>query len=65
MVPRAEIALIIMHHGMLLGAWAVPVHLFSAMVVVSLLTCVSAPIAIRALLRREDVGASADARPSA
>jgi Kef-type K+ transport system membrane component KefB len=52
MVPRAEIAMIIMQHGVLLGAWAVPDRLFSAMVCVSFLTCLLAPIAIRVLLRR-------------
>jgi hypothetical protein len=52
MVPRAEIAMIIMQHGALLGAWAVPEHLFSAMVVVSLLTCLLSPLVTRALLRR-------------
>ncbi len=54
MIPRAEIAMVIMQHGMLLGAWAVSERLFSAMVVVSLLTCLAAPIAIRAQLRRGD-----------
>jgi Kef-type K+ transport system membrane component KefB len=52
MVPRAEIAMVIMQYGILLGAWAVSEKLFSAMVVVSLLTCLVAPIGIRAQLRR-------------
>jgi Kef-type K+ transport system membrane component KefB len=52
MVPRAEIAMIVMQHGVLLGAWAVPGRIFSAMVLVSLLSCLLAPMAIRALLRR-------------
>lgn len=52
MVPRAEIAMVVMQYGMLLGAWAVSTEIFSAMVVVSLLTCVVAPIGIRAELRR-------------
>lgn len=51
MIPRAEIAMVIMQYGMLLGAWAVSEKLFSAMVVVSLLTCLVAPIGIRAQLR--------------
>jgi Kef-type K+ transport system membrane component KefB len=51
MIPRAEIAMVIMQHGMLLGAWAVSETLFSAMVVVSLLTCLIAPIGISAHLR--------------
>lgn len=53
MIPRAEIALVIMQHGMLLGAGAVSGELFSAMVLVSILTCLGASIATRALLRRE------------
>jgi Kef-type K+ transport system membrane component KefB len=52
MIPRAEIAMIVMQQGAMLGATAVPPRLFSAMVVVSLLTCLVGPIAIRAGLRR-------------
>jgi len=52
MIPRAEIAMVIMQYGMLLGPWAVSEGLFSAMVVVSLVTCVGAPVVIRKLLRR-------------
>lgn len=54
MVPRAEIAMVIMQHGALLGAWAVSAELFSAMVMVSLLTCLVAPVIIRGLLRETD-----------
>lgn len=56
MVPRAEIAMIVMQHGVLLGAWAVPQHVFSAMVCVSLATCTLAPIAMHVLLRQADTG---------
>jgi Kef-type K+ transport system membrane component KefB len=52
MIPRAEIAMVIMQQGILLGDWAVSEELFSAMVVVSLLTCLAAPIVIRRQLRR-------------
>jgi Kef-type K+ transport system membrane component KefB len=52
MIPRAEIAMIVMQHGVLLGAWAVSETIFSAMVVVSLLSCMLAPIGMRAALRR-------------
>jgi len=64
MVPRAEIAMVIMTHGVLLGAWAVPREVFSAMVVVSLLTCLLAPIVIRALLRRPTDGAETSSQRS-
>jgi Kef-type K+ transport system membrane component KefB len=53
MIPRAEIALVIMQHGMLLGAGAVSGELFSAMVLVSILTCLFSSIATRVVLRRE------------
>jgi len=56
MIPRAEISMVIMQYGMQLGPWAVSERIFSAMVVVSLLTCTVAPIAIRARLRRADPG---------
>jgi Kef-type K+ transport system membrane component KefB len=52
MMPRAEIALVIMQYGVLLGPWAVSPPLFSAMVVVSLLTSLAGPIGIRSQLRR-------------
>lgn len=52
MVPRAEIAMIIMHRGLKLGDWAVPTDVFSAMVMVSLATAIISPIIIRALLKR-------------
>jgi Kef-type K+ transport system membrane component KefB len=61
MVPRAEIALVIMHHGTLLGARVVPSDLYSAMVMVSAATCVAAPLVLYPLLKRwpqdEDVEA--------
>ncbi len=52
MVPRAEIAMIIMEQGLLLGEWAVPPKVYAAMVVVSAGTCLFSPFLVRALLRR-------------
>ena len=52
MVPRAEIALVIMQRGRDLGDWAVPAEAFGAMVVVSAGTCALAPLALHPLLRR-------------
>lgn len=52
MVPRAEIALVIMHRGQQLGPWAVPTHLYTATVVVTFITCIAAPLTVRYLLRR-------------
>ena len=51
-IPRAEIAMIIMQRGLHSGNWAVSSKLFNGMVVVSLLTCLTAPIVIRFLLRK-------------
>lgn len=50
MVPRAEIAMIIMHRGLKLGDWAVPSKVYGAVVLVSALTCVGAPLIVRRLL---------------
>ncbi|MFO8031498.1 MAG: cation:proton antiporter [Desulfohalobiaceae bacterium] len=58
MVPRAEIALVIMHKGMQLGDWAVDQALFGAMVVVSTITCLVSPVLVRSLLQRWQQGAS-------
>jgi len=52
MIPRAEIAMVIMHRGLLLGEWAVPNDVFSAMVLVSVATLVISPIIISLLLKR-------------
>ena len=49
MVPRAEIALIVMQQGFQLGI--VPDDLFAAIVVVSAITCIAAPMILRPLLR--------------
>lgn len=50
MVPRAEIAMVIMQRGYSLGA--VPPEVFAAMVVVSAATCLISPAALRSLLHR-------------
>jgi len=52
MVPRAEIAMIIMQRGLNLGEWAVTARAFAAMVVVSAATCIISPLAVRVLLAR-------------
>jgi Kef-type K+ transport system membrane component KefB len=50
MVPRAEIALVIAFEGRRLGDWAMPPELFSAIVVVSLVTSLVTPIIVARLL---------------
>jgi Kef-type K+ transport system membrane component KefB len=52
MFPRAEIALIIMQRGLNLGEWAVPSHVFSAMVFVSAATAIGSPLFVRPLLEK-------------
>jgi hypothetical protein len=52
MIPRAEIAMIIMQKGLSLGDWAVPHELFGGMILVSLLSCLVVPILLRRLLVR-------------
>jgi len=52
MVPRAEIAMVIMNKGLELGPWAVPSEVYAGMVVVSLTTCVLASLTVRILLKR-------------
>lgn len=50
MVPRAEIFLIVMAHGLSLGAWAVPPTLYTACVLAAVATCIAAPLAVTRLL---------------
>lgn len=52
MVPRAEIFLVVMLHGLTLGEWAVPQELFTAAVLASLATCIIGPAAVALLLPR-------------
>ena len=60
MVPRAEIAMIIMERGQGLGDWAVPPELYAAFVLVSAVTCLIAPVTLELLFRRwpEELGGS-------
>jgi len=52
MLPRAEIAMVVMSQGLRLGDWAVPPRVYGAMVLVSATTCVLSPLAANVLLRR-------------
>jgi len=52
LIPRAEISLIIMQHGLDLGRDAVPPRVYAAMVLVSAATCIAAPLALQPLLKR-------------
>jgi Kef-type K+ transport system membrane component KefB len=52
MVPRAEIAMIVMEQGLNLGEWAVPPEVYAAMVLVSAATCLITPLAVRRLLQQ-------------
>lgn len=52
MIPRAEIAMIIVQRGLQLGDWAMPQEVFGAMVLVSLTTCILSPLVVHALLGR-------------
>jgi len=52
MLPRAEIAMVVMSQGLQLGEWAVPSRVYGAMVLVSATTCVLSPLAANILLRR-------------
>lgn len=50
MVPRAEIFLIVMAHGLSLGAWAVPPELYAASVLAAVATCIAGPLVVARLL---------------
>ena len=59
MVPRAEIAMVIISRGHELGEWVVPGELYAAFVIVSITTCIAAPVALEYMFRRwpPDLGA--------
>lgn len=50
LVPRAEIALVIMQRGLELGAWAVPPAVFAQVVLISAVTVLVMPLVLRPLL---------------
>jgi Kef-type K+ transport system membrane component KefB len=52
MVPRAEIAMIVMHHGKRLGSDVIPEPVYAGMVMTTALTCIAAPLVLAPLLRR-------------
>ena len=56
MVPRAEIALLVMGYGLSLGPWATPPELYNAIVLASLATCIISPVVVRRLLQAEPSG---------
>jgi Kef-type K+ transport system membrane component KefB len=50
MVPRAEIAMIVMQKGLYLGNRAVTPEIFGAMVLVCIVTCIASPLTVGAML---------------
>ena len=54
MVPRAEIAMVIMERGRQLGDWAVSPQIFTSMIIVSGITCIASPLVLRPLLQKEN-----------
>ena len=52
LIPRAEIAMVVLDAGHRLGEWAMPDAFFSAMVFVSFATCLVGPLALRWHFRR-------------
>jgi len=52
LIPRAEIAMVIMHQGQLFGAQVVPDQVYAAMVLVTAVTCIAAPLVLKPLLQR-------------
>ena len=53
MIPRAEIAMIIMERGRQLGDWAVSSQIFTSMILVSVITCIASPMLLRPLLQNQ------------
>lgn len=54
MIPRAEIAMILMWQGQALGPAVVPAAAFAAMVFVTATTCILTPFVLRPMLARQN-----------
>lgn len=52
MVPRAEIAMVVAREGRKLGDWAVPPEVYSALIFITLVTCLLTPLVLRWMLAR-------------
>lgn len=52
MIPRAEIAMIVVHRAQQLGEWAMPRPMYAGMVFVSLVSSIGAPLILYRLLQR-------------
>jgi Kef-type K+ transport system membrane component KefB len=52
MIPRAEIAMIVVHQAQQLGDWAMPEKLYAGMVFVTMASCIGAPLILYRLLQR-------------
>jgi Kef-type K+ transport system membrane component KefB len=52
MVPRAEIAMVIAQQGSDLGDWAMPAEAYSGLALISVVTCLATPLAIRWIIRK-------------
>jgi Kef-type K+ transport system membrane component KefB len=52
MIPRAEIAMVVGQQARGLGDWAMPPEVYSGIALVSLVTCLVTPFAVRALLKK-------------
>jgi Kef-type K+ transport system membrane component KefB len=64
MVPRAEIAMVVMQHGRSLGEKVMPHEAYAVMVIVSAATCVLAPLFLRPMLNRWPPTAKLDSNSS-
>ena len=52
MIPRAEIAMIVMQRGLQLGDWAVGPEVYGAMIILCTLTCLIPPFFVQILLEK-------------
>lgn len=55
MIPRAEIALIIVQRGTALGDWAVNSTVFAYIVIISMITTLLMPLVLRAVMQRKSI----------
>lgn len=59
LIPRAEIALVVMERGLSLGPWAVPPSIFAQVVLVSAVTVLVVPLILRPILTSHSFAPSA------
>jgi Kef-type K+ transport system membrane component KefB len=55
MIPRAEVTMIIMQRSLEQESSSMPRHIYSAMVITSIITCIIPPLLLHKMIKKSDI----------